>query len=378
VAYYLFNYTRKGADKSRSLREQAAQLLDARLWGIGDKTQHRNSLAAGDRIVAYVGAPERSFIGHATLASGVHTWTSDEARRYPGAWSAGVAFSDATVWQNPVALASVWRDLPSSESNPAAHFFGGVVRIKEADFERLLAEREAKPLQRATTPDATSAPTSRDKPVDRLYAVTERLRAFLSAASRPSLTEEATRAHFIDKYLTALGYTDFADIEYGVRVESGDLADYVLLAQGRPAVVVEAKRLGAPLGAKEAAQVVKYASVLGVRWGVLTDGRFLKLYDPRVPDVTPENRLVFELDLAGYQDREDFEVRIFDADLALLSREAIAGGGLERRAAKEALRELLTDVSSAAVRALQSELRNKKLIQLGIAELTDLLAELLD
>jgi hypothetical protein len=123
---------------------------------------------------------------------------------------------------------------------------------------------------------------------------------------------------------------------------------------------------------------VKYASVLGVRWGLLTDGRFVKVYDPRVPDVTPENRLVFELDLAGYQDREDFEVRIFDPDLSLLSKDSLASGGLERRAAKEAVRELLTDAASKSVHSLQEELQNRKVIHLGTDELTDLLAELLD
>jgi predicted type IV restriction endonuclease len=53
-----------------------------------------------------------------------------------------------------------------------------------------------------------------------------------------------------------------------------------------------------------AAQVVKYASVLGLRWGIVTDGRYLKVYDPRIPNVKSEERLVFEVDLAGYSDRE--------------------------------------------------------------------------
>jgi hypothetical protein len=82
--------------------------------------------------------------------------------------------------------------------------------------------------------------------------------------------------------------------------------------------------------------------------------------------------------LAGYQDREDFEVRIFDRDLSLLAKSALAHGGLERRAALEAVRELLTDTSSQSAQALQAELKEKKVIQLGTDELTDLLAELLD
>jgi predicted type IV restriction endonuclease len=87
-----------------------------------------------------------------------------------------------------------------------------------------------------------------------------------------------------------------------VPVVGGDFADYVLRLSGQPALVLEAKKLGSPLGEKEAAQVVKYASVLGVRWGIVTDGQYIKVFDPRVPHVSPENRLVFEVDLAGYRD----------------------------------------------------------------------------
>jgi hypothetical protein len=266
VAYYLFNFTRKGADKSKPLREQAAKLLDARLWGIGDKTSNRDSLAPGDRILAYVGAPEKAFIGHATLSSGVHAWAPDEQAKYPEDWPGGVAFEDATVWEHPVSLASVWSEMPSSVPNPGARFFGGVVRIKQADHERVLAERGEKlsAPTAASAPGSTSASTSTStgaKTVDQVYAATERLRKFLDSPTL--LTEEATRAHFIDKYLAALGYTDFEDVDYGVQVESGDFADYVLRSGGQPAVVLEAKKLGAPLGAKEAAQVVKYSSVLG-------------------------------------------------------------------------------------------------------------------
>jgi hypothetical protein len=247
VAYYVFNFTKKGASKDKPLREQAAKLLDARLWGIGDRTQNKDSLAPGDRVLAYVGAPERAFIGHATLSSGVHTWSAAEAATYPEDWPAGVAFGDAQVWDNPVALASVWSEMPSSENNPDARFFGGVVRIKQADYERVLAEREHKAPPVSTTPAIASPSASSDKVVDRVYTATERLRKFLTNTS--PLTEEATRAHFIDRYLAALGYSEFEDVDYGVQVESGDFADYVLRSQGKPAMVVEAKKLNAPLGA---------------------------------------------------------------------------------------------------------------------------------
>lgn len=79
VSHYLFNFSKKGAAKGRSLREQAAELLDAKLWGIGAKTPNRNSLAAGDRVLIYVGAPEYEFVGDAQLASATHPWSREGA-----------------------------------------------------------------------------------------------------------------------------------------------------------------------------------------------------------------------------------------------------------------------------------------------------------
>ena len=81
MAHYLFNFSKKGAAKGRTLREQASELLEVRLWGIGAKTPNRKSLTAGDRVLIYVGAPEYEFIGHAELASPAHQWAPEEAAR---------------------------------------------------------------------------------------------------------------------------------------------------------------------------------------------------------------------------------------------------------------------------------------------------------
>ena len=141
-------------------------------------------------------------------------------------------------------------------------------------------------------------------------------------------------------------------------------------------VVIEAKKLGAKLGTTEAAQVVKYASVLPVRWGIVTDGQFIKLYDQR-PEVKPDDKLILDLDLAHYTDREDFEVTVYPK-LAMLAKDAVAEGtGLEQRAAQEAIRDLLTTPTSASLNSLKTELTQKKLTQLDAQELADLLSDLL-
>src|SRR6266511_6080111 len=131
MGHYLFNFSKKGAAKGRTLREQAAELLQVGLWGIGAKTPNRNSLGAGDRVLIYTGAPEYAFIGHAELGSATHDWSPEEATRYPGSFEGGVIFASAKAWRHPVPMKAVLPRLELKEKNPDAHFFSGVVRITE-------------------------------------------------------------------------------------------------------------------------------------------------------------------------------------------------------------------------------------------------------
>jgi predicted type IV restriction endonuclease len=180
-----------------------------------------------------------------------------------------------------------------------------------------------------------------------LFVVGERLKKFL--LNPKPIQEDGTRAWFIDKILDALGYSDFDDVEHGSAQSSGTFSDYVLRAAGERVMAVEAKRLGATLGDKEASQLVSYCSVVGVRWGVLTDGRQLQVYDAPVVGVKPADRLVLQIDLSDYADRDDFDTRIWPA-ASMLSKEVMAtGDDLERHAARELIRTILADTSSASV-----------------------------
>lgn len=399
MGHYLFNFSRKGAAKGRTLREQAGELLDVKMWGIGAKTPNRLSLAPGDQVLIYVGAPEYEFIGHAELGSPTHEWTPEEAARYPGGFDAGVLFSDAEAWSHPVPVKNVLSLLALKETNPGAHFFSGVVRITKEDYETVLAIGTGKaPLPPGTpvtatpaatqpTPvGATAAPTTDagvPKPgdgagpmdVDLLFRTVEKLKNIGKLST--SLSEYDTRAEFIDRYLEALGYTELGDIQRGSPVDSGNFPDYVLRINGKPAIAIEAKKLGSSLGAKEAAQVVAYCSNLGVRWGAVTDGREFKLYDAPVLGVPPEERIVLSLNLADYKDRDDFEARLYP-DLELIAKtELESGAGLERRVALEAVRELLTSSHAKTMKALRRELDETKNIKLAASELAELVSELL-
>lgn len=275
MACYLFNFTRTNAKKDVALRTQAAELLRLGLWGIGPNTQNRKALAPGDQMVVFIGSPDRAFIGSATLASNVHPWAPDESRVYPAGFKEGVALTDVAIWDHPVPIMSVWPQTASARTNPGGYWQGGVARLPQDDYNHIVAAgmdgNLPAPMSRVTVlkqtaglvppPSAATSPTTPTRTADALFGVSERVRKYLVSGEQP-LSEDATRAHFINRLLEALGYTEFNDIEYGVPVDSGDFTDYVLCV-GQRVACVEAKRLDAPLGAKEAAQVIKYTSVLG-------------------------------------------------------------------------------------------------------------------
>jgi predicted type IV restriction endonuclease len=383
MGHYLFNFSKKGATKGQSLREQAGELLNARMWGIGAKTPNRSSLSPGDRVLIYVGAPEYEFIGCAELASGVHTFAEAESARYPGSFDGGVQFRSAESWSHPVPINGVLSRLLLKKTNPRAQFFSGVVRITSEDYETVVSVGAGElPLSGPDGENTSSvlspvAMRTTGGPIDPslLFRTVERLKP--AAKLDGSLSEYDTRAEFIDKYLEALGYNELGDIRRGSPVDSGSFPDYVLRVRGNAAIAIEAKKLGAPLGAKEAAQVVAYCSNLGVRWGAVTDGRYFKLYDAPMLGVPPEERRVLSVDLADYRDRDDFEARIYPELELIAKSELESGAGLERRVALEGVRELLTSSSGKTIRALRKELEQAKSIKLSAAELSELVSELL-
>ena len=368
--------------------------MEVKLWGIGGKTPNRGSLSAGDRVLIYTGAPEYAFIGHAELASTTHEWSLDESARYPGSFEGGVVFLTAEAWQHPVPMKTVLPQLELKETNPNAHFFSGrcanhTERLRDCRCRGgrqgacSSADRAGRAHDRgrgrfAVTAGASVAPAGDGRPIDfgLLFKTAEKLTKAEGLAG--TLSEYDTRAEFIDKYLEALGYTELGDIQRGSPVESGNYPDYVLVVNGQAAISIEAKKLGAQLGSKEAGQVVAYCSNLGVRWGAVTDGRYFKLYDAPMLGVSPEERLVLSVDLADYKDREDFEARIYPELELIAKTELESGAGLERRVATaEAVRELLTASGSKTLKALRKELDETKRIRLSASELSELVSELL-
>jgi hypothetical protein len=377
MSHFLLNFTRKNAERDRPLSEQAAALLQLQLWGIGESTPLRATMARGDYAVAFVGAPERSFVGWGRLLDGVHKWTNTERPRYGGPFTSGISFDQVGVFGYPIPISSLLPDLDLARTNPGARFFSGVLRITGDDFARIVqAGGEVLPDAPATAPgEIRIPPGASQSAVDLLYRASEQLKRAIQ--DRMDLTEQDTRAWFIDRYIEALGYTSIGDVRRGSLSESRNYPDYVLYIGSQPKIGIEAKRLGHRLGSEEAAQATRDCSVTGTRWAILTDGRYWKVYETMVPDTTPEQRLIFEVDIAEHEDREDFETRIFPL-LALIAKEELETGiGLERRASMEAIRQLLSDPNNESVVSVQEELRRRRNLLLERDEIADLISDLI-
>ena len=116
VAHYIFNVVGDATP--------IADFLQAELWSVDADEPHRDALAAGDLVLLYLGAPERTFIGRAVLAS--------------AAGDGGVLLTDIEVWEPPVPMSDVLSRIDRSEG-ARADFETGVVQITAGEYATALA-----------------------------------------------------------------------------------------------------------------------------------------------------------------------------------------------------------------------------------------------
>jgi hypothetical protein len=139
---YLLNFSRSGAPKGVPPHDYAVRLLRLGLWAIGRRAPNREYLAPGDRVLVYVGVPDRSFIANATLTSAVHEWTAAEKARYPDAQPQGITLGSVEVWDRPIAIQAVWPRMSGAGRNPNAVFLAGVLRLTDEDYQLALDARQ--------------------------------------------------------------------------------------------------------------------------------------------------------------------------------------------------------------------------------------------
>ena len=111
--------------------------------------------------------------------------------------------------------------------------------------------------------------------------------------------EIRTRYALIDPLLRELGWdtSDPSAVIPEYKTRQGDIADYALLKAGKPAVMVEAKKLGTPLGDDVLMQVLNYCMMDGINHFAVTNGARWRIYETHKP-VPIDEKLVAEFDLS--------------------------------------------------------------------------------
>ena len=118
-----------------------------------------------------------------------------------------------------------------------------------------------------------------------------------------TLSEADTRTHLIDPVVAMLGYTGLADVRREERIAATrEAVDYVLLIDGQRHAIIEAKGVQHDITAGHAAQCVQYATVLGVRWCMITNGVIWALYDAHLDGSLKDKHVA-----TGRLDQDDVE-----------------------------------------------------------------------
>ena len=117
--------------------------------------------------------------------------------------------------------------------------------------------------------------------LESLSDLVETLRARITAHARPLTKSEAlTRYALIDPLLRELGWnTEDPALVIPEHQTGGGSADYALLNNGSPVMMVEAKKLGTPFGDSVLSQGVNYCLMQGTNYFSVTDGQRWEVYE---------------------------------------------------------------------------------------------------
>ncbi len=91
-------------------------------------------------------------------------------------------------------------------------------------------------------------------------------------------TEEATKNALILPMINSLGYNVFDPTEVipeftaDVGTKKGEKVDYVIMMEGKPAILIECKMAGSKLSLNHAGQLFRYFATTEARFAILTNG----------------------------------------------------------------------------------------------------------
>lgn len=131
-------------DKNRpyTAREIYEQRMEDSFWGLAKRTPNRKNLEIGDKVIFYLGNPEKMFAGIATIASENYKLSPDERELNSHQTSIfdteyGVNLKDIEIWESPRYVPDLVLRLDFIENKEywGSYFQGGVRGIIETDFQ---------------------------------------------------------------------------------------------------------------------------------------------------------------------------------------------------------------------------------------------------
>lgn len=164
-------------------------------------------------------------------------------------------------------------------------------------------------------------------------------------------TEEATKTAFIMPFIgQVLGYDVFNPNEVvpeftaDVGVKKGEKVDYALVRDDQVQLLIECKKIGAPLSLENASQLYRYFAVTNARIGVLTNGQVWNFYmdidEPNRMDSKPFLVLdLLDIDPTVVPAVEKLTKPAFDLDSIASSAEELKYVGALKRAVGDEFRE---------------------------------------
>ncbi|WP_149720570.1 type I restriction endonuclease [Campylobacter concisus] len=155
--------------------------------------------------------------------------------------------------------------------------------------------------------------------MDEVKAKIKEIAANIEKLGASITTEEATKNAFIMPFIRALGYDVFNPLEVmpeytqDIGTKQGERIDYAIFQNNEPVLLVECKKIGAELNAKNESQLLRYFNVSRAKFAILTNGRDYKFYtdlkveEKNIMDTTP----FLSFDITKIKDTQVLELEKF-------------------------------------------------------------------
>lgn len=161
-------------------------------------------------------------------------------------------------------------------------------------------------------------------------------------------TEEATKNAFIMPFIAALGFNVFDPTEVvpefvaDVGLKKGEKVDYVIMYEGKPALLIECKPAGAKLSLENASQLYRYFAVTEARFAVLTNGIEYQFYTDIEAPNKMDSKPFFEFTMNNLDAKAITEVKKFAK--SLFNVESILSNASELKYLKQIKSQLDAEV----------------------------------